>query len=165
MTDRAFGWPPPAGAADEPPPRVDTGIDIALPAARVFAYATTPALWHTWHPATASVREVPDRPLVTGETMVEEIKAVGRRFDARWTVLACEAPRLWVIATATENGSARIVYRIAATAAGCRLDRTLEYRSRRWPWRALDANVTRWLLGRQSARALSNLKRVLEQSG
>jgi hypothetical protein len=29
-------------------------------------------------------------------------------------------------------------------------------------WRLLDGNLTRWALGRQSARALSKLRRVLE---
>ena len=105
-----FGWPPAALA--RPLPRVESAISIARPADAVFAYVTTPALWHTWHPATASVQDVPNRPLVTGETMRERIAAAGRRFDALWTVLACDAPRLWVIATATPHGDARIVYRI-----------------------------------------------------
>jgi uncharacterized protein YndB with AHSA1/START domain len=164
MDATEFGWPPQA-VANTALPRVETEIGIACPPERVFDYVTTPALWHTWHPATASVRDVPERPLTTGETMVESIAALGRRFDARWTVLACERPRLWVIATSTGNGDARIVYRIAPSADGCRFHRTLDYRSRRWPYRLLDANVARWLLGRQSARALSNLKQVLERSG
>lgn len=137
-------------------------MDVAVGAERLYDYVTTPALWHTWHPATASVRDVPLRPLVTGETMIERIAAVGRSFDARWVVLACERPRLWVIATATDNGDARIVYRVAPAGAGCRFHRTLDFRSRRWPWRALDRTLARWMLARQSARALANLARVLE---
>ena len=162
IIDFDFGWPPTSAAGAVP--RVETRISIARGAADVFAYVTTPALWHTWHPATASVHDVPNRPLVTGETMRERIDAAGRRFDAIWTVLACEAPQLWVIATATDNGDARIVYRVTATGDGCEFHRTLEFRSRHYPWRAFDGNVTRWILDRQSARALANLKAVLERS-
>jgi len=161
MNDSTFAWPPQVATGSEMP-RIEAGIDIARPPVRVFEYVATPALWPTWHPATASVREVPNRPLLTGETMIEGIRAVGRRFEARWTVLAWESPGLWVIAAATTNGDARIVYRIAPARDGCRFQRTLEYRSHHWPWRALDANVTHWLLGWQSRRALTNLKRVLE---
>jgi uncharacterized protein YndB with AHSA1/START domain len=33
--------------------RVETAIEIERPPQSVFDYVTTPALWHTWHPATA----------------------------------------------------------------------------------------------------------------
>ena len=160
MSTPRFGWPPHPG--ERPAPRIDTEIVLAAPCERVFDFVTTPALWHTWHPATAGVADVPTRPLVAGESVVEHIRAGGRRFDATWTVLACEPPSLWVIATDSELGSSRIVYRLAPLAGGCRFRRTLEYRSHRMPWRLFDASITRWVLGRQSARALANLKRALE---
>ena len=124
---------------------------------------TTPALWPTWHPATVEVRGVSKRPLTTGETMLEFIAVAGRRDQALWTVLTCTAPQLWEIATDTDNGTAHIVYRITPTASGCRFHRRLEFRSKRWPWRSLDSTLTRWLLERQSSRALRNLKQVLER--
>ena len=162
MMERSeFGWP----AQDDaiiPGVRIDTEVAIARPAEKVFAYATAPILWHTWHPATARVRDVPQRPLQAGETVVETIRVGWREADACWTVLACEAPRLWVIATDSDDGSARIVYRVTPAGAGCTFHRTLDYRSKRWPWRALDGNVSAWMLDRQSTRALDNLKRVLE---
>lgn len=139
-----------------------TTIDIRRSAAEVFDFVSTPALWHRWHPATRAVREVPSRPLVAGETMLESIGAAGRRFDARWTVLACDAPKRWVIATDTPRGVARITYRTSPSAEGCSFERTLEFRSKGRLWSRLDATLTRWLLVRQSARALRNLKRVLE---
>jgi len=143
--------------------RIETEIYIERTAAEVFDYVTTPALWHTWHPATVSVRDVPDRPLVAGETMRELIAVAGRRNEAVWTVLVCDAPRRWEIGTDTRAGTAHIVYRIAATSVGCRFQRTLDYRSKGWPWRTLDSSLTRWILERQSARALANLKTVLER--
>lgn len=142
--------------------RVETEIVIDRPARQVFEYVTTPALWHTWHPATVEVRDVPRRPLVTGEAMLEVIAVAGRRKEALWTVQACKPPHLWEIATDTGSGAAHIVYRITETAAGCRFHRSPEFRSERWPWRGLDSTLTRWILERQSARALRNLKRVLK---
>ena len=143
--------------------RVETQIGIDRPAQRVFDYVTTPALWHTWHPATVEVRNVPARPLITGETMLEVIAMAGRRDEALWTVTACTPPQLWEIATETPNGAAHIAYRMTPTATGCRFHRTLEFRSKGWPWRLLDSTLTRWILVRQSARALLNLKQVLER--
>ncbi len=141
---------------------VETEIGIARPPAEVFDFATTPALWQRWHPATVEVRDVPARPLTTGETMLEEIAVAGRREAALWTVTACVPAERWEIATDTPSGDAYIVYRIAAAAPGCRFHRTLRFRSKRWPWRALDTTLLRWVLVRQSARALANLKAVLE---
>ena len=141
---------------------IETQIEIGRPAREVFDYATTPALWHTWHPATVEVRGVPDRPLTTGETMLETIAVAGRRDEALWTVRDCEAPRRWEIATDAASGAADIVYAVSATDAGCRFHRTLRFRSKRWPWRALDSTLTRWILERQSSRALRNLKQLLE---
>jgi hypothetical protein len=40
--------------------------------------------------------------------------------------------------------------------------RTLDFRSKRRPWRALDSTLTCWILARQSSRALRNLKKVIE---
>jgi len=66
-----------------------------------------------------------------------------------------------VIATDNESGSARIVYRLTPNDTGCRFHRTLEFRSKSWPWRAFDNNLLTWVLVRRSAKALVNLKRVL----
>ncbi|MEP6657552.1 MAG: SRPBCC family protein [Betaproteobacteria bacterium] len=90
------------------------------------------------------------------------IAVLGRREEALWTVQACNAPHRWEIATDTSRGAAHIVYRITPTARGCRFDRDLAFRSRRWPWRSLDSTLMRWILVRQSAQALRNLKRVVE---
>jgi len=142
--------------------RVETDIEIGQAPRRVFDFVTTPALWHTWHPATVEVRGVPVRPLTAGERALEVIAMGSRRDEAEWLVRACTPPELWEITTDTPNGAARIVYRITPTGNGSHFRRTLEFRSKRWPWRALDSTLTRWLLERQSARALANLKSVLE---
>jgi uncharacterized protein YndB with AHSA1/START domain len=154
-----LGWP---AAAAERVVTIESFALIARPVAAVFEFATTPALWGSWHPATESVAAAL-RPLSAGERAVEAIRAGRRRFSATWTVLACETPALWVVAASPPEGDARIVYELRDSGPELtRFFRTLSYRSRRWPWTALDANVTRALLTRQSERALANLKRVLE---
>jgi len=142
--------------------RVESEVTIRQPPARVFDFVTTPALWHTWHPATVEVRGVPQRPLGEGERALEVIAMGRRRDEAEWLVRRCAPPSLWEITTETANGAARIVYRCEPTDTGCHFHRTLEFRSRRWPWRALDSTLTRWLLIRQPAHALENLRRLLE---
>ena len=86
-----------------------------------------------------------------------------RRFSATWTVLACEPPALWVIATSPPQGDARIVYELRGDGdALTRFFRTLSYRSRRWPWTMFDAQPDALDAAKQSERALANLKHVLE---
>ena len=142
--------------------RIVTSARIARAQRDVFDYVTTPALWPAWHPATVAVREVPERPLGRGETVIETIAVAGRRSDALWTVIDCAPPARWEIATNAPEGSARIVYRVEAAEGGTLFERTLEFRSARLPWRWLDSTLLRWVLVRQSARALANLRTVLE---
>lgn len=144
--------------------RVENRIDIDRSAQEVFNYVTTAALWRTWHPATAEVRNVPNRPLTTGETILEFIAVAGRHDQAVWTVVSSEPPRRWEIVTDTQNGAAHITYLVIPKDHGCCFQRTLQFRSKRFPWRLLDSTLTRWILMNQSARALRNLKIALERS-
>ena len=140
---------------------IDTEVALGRAPQTVFDYVTTPALWHTWHPATAEVRDVPNRPLTRGETMLEVIAMLGQRDEALWTVLACAAPQRWEIVTDTVRGSAHITYLITPAPDGCRFHRRLAFRSKTLPWRWLDSTLLRMVLERQSAHALRNLASVL----
>jgi hypothetical protein len=140
-----------------------TAVELPCAVAHAFAFVTTPSRWSRWHPATVAVRGVEDRPLALGESVVETIGAAGRRFEAAWVVRACEPPRRWVIETTGDEGDARIEYQLEPSAAGCRFTRLLWFRSHRAPWRWFDRNLTRWLLARQSRRALDNLRRLLSR--
>lgn len=144
--------------------RVETAVSIERSAQDVFNFVTTPAQWHQWHPATRSVSDVPNRPLIKDETVREKIAVGHRRSEAVWTVVVCDAPQRWEIATDTPAGSAHIVYRLTASSSGCHFHRTLDFRSKGTLRRALDSSLTRWILKRQSARALANLKTVMERS-
>lgn len=139
-----------------------TIIDIAQPPTKVFEFVTNAAQWKRWHPATMAVSGVPNRPLEVGETIDEQIHAGPRRFSARWTVIECKPPRRWVIVTDSNEGEARITYKLSEQDGVCYFERTLEYRSKRLPWKWFDGSLTRWALTRQSDQALRNLKRVIE---
>jgi hypothetical protein len=149
---------PPAADPLHDAPEIVTVVDIPRPVAEVFDFVSNPSRWHTWHPATLAVRGAPPRPLQVGESATELIAAAGQRFEAVWTVQACDPPRLWVITTDTPRGSARIVYKLQATPAGCRFERILRFRSHRRPWCWLDKTLVRWILQRQSSRALARLR-------
>lgn len=142
--------------------QIDTEVDINRSSQEVFDYVTTAALWHKWHPATVEVRNVPNRPLTTGETILELIAVAGRHDQALWTVISCVPPQSWEIATNTPNGTARITYTLTVIGGSCRFHRTLRFRSKHLVWRLLDSTLIRWMLVRQSAKALHNLKAVLE---
>jgi hypothetical protein len=162
-----LSWPPAPTDDTYDLLTIETEVRINAPCTVVHSVATNAARWHEWHPATRSVESVPDRPLGLGETVCEHIRAGGRRFSATWTVIGIDAPQLWVIATDTPQGLARIRYRLVSEtgpggAAVTRFHRTLEFRSRPRLLRALDPWVRRWVLAPQSRRALDNLKRVIE---
>jgi len=160
MRSPTLSWPP---AADEPRLAIiESFALIARPAPAVFDFVTNASLWHHWHPATDSVRGAPPRPLVGGDQVTESIHAGARRFEVTWSVLACEPPALWVIAADSPQGEARLVYELRDNGVLTRFFRTLWYRSRRWPWRLFDRNLTRSVLAKQSELALQNLKKVME---
>jgi hypothetical protein len=124
---------------------------------RLYDFVTNASQWQRWHPATHAVRGVPDRPLALGETMVEHIKAAHRSFEATWTVTACEPGALWRIETGTPYGASILTYRMKPVPGGTLFERTCDFRSE-GVWRRLDGNLTRWMLARQAARALANLR-------
>ena len=149
-------------ATDDRAPCVTTRVTIPAPASDLFALVTNASQWPRWHPATASVRDTPDRPLVQGESVVESIRAAGRSFDARWVVVECDAPRHWVIATDSPQGCARIEYTLTPEHAGTRFTRCLRWRSHTALWAWCDRWLTRWILARQSRRALRNLASLFQ---
>ncbi|APV51978.1 hypothetical protein BWI17_21300 [Betaproteobacteria bacterium GR16-43] len=145
------------------PVRIETVVDIDRAPPDVFNYVTAPTLWHTWHPATSSVSAVPDRPIRLGETVREDIRVGLKRFATTWEVVECSAPQSWAISTDSGEGVALIRYDIQPRGEGCRFTRVMEFRSRYFPWKALDTWLMKWILTRNSRRALDQLKRVMER--
>lgn len=152
-------------ASDERAPRVTTTLTIPAAAAELFALVTNARQWPRWHPATASVRETPDRPLRQGESVIESIRAAGRSFDARWVVVECDAPRRWVIATDSPQGCAWIEYTLDPDQTYTRSARRLRWRSHGAFWALCDRWLTRWILARQSRQALLNLAGLFHSPG
>ena len=108
--------------------------------------------------------DVEPRPLTTGETMREKIAVAGAAAKRCGPCSAATGPASGRSApTPPPAVPTSSIASPSADGAGCRFHRTLDFRSKGWPWRALDASVTRWVLERQSARALRNLKAVMEQ--
>jgi uncharacterized protein YndB with AHSA1/START domain len=152
-------------ASDERAPCVTTTLTIPASAPELFALVTNASQWPRWHPATASVRETPDRSLQQGESVVESIRAAGRSFDARWVVVECDAPRRWVIATDSPHGCAWIEYTLDPDQAGTRFTRRLRWRSHGAFWALCDRWLTRRILARQSRQALLNLAGLFHSQG
>jgi carbon monoxide dehydrogenase subunit G len=140
--------------------RFTQSVHIAAAPEAVYAFVTNAAQWHTWHPATHSVRDVPDRPLVLGETMVEEIRAGLRHFDAKWQVIEHVPPRRWAIETRTPLGHSTVSYELTPQDGGTRFQRTCEFAST-GAWSLLDGTALKWMLQRQATKALENLRRRL----
>ncbi len=138
-----------------------TDIVCACSQQTLFNYVTTPALWHTWHPATAKVTQVSNRPLTTGETMHERIHTPLQDFDAVWTVDDCVPHERWVIVTSTPQGNARITYDIVSKGDACHFTRTLQYTIGARNWRSRLGPLVAFMLKRQSRTALRNLQRVV----
>lgn len=109
--------------------QIFTSIEIARPIDEVFEYITTPAHWPDWHTTALGVSgTTTDRSLLPGETVAEEVKVIGRRSQAEWTVREREAPTRWVIEGAVAaGGKAVITYTLEPTATGTRFGREVVY--------------------------------------
>ena len=144
------------------PVKIVTVVDIDRPPQDVFDYVTAPSLWKTWHPATSSVSGVPDRPIRLGETVRESIRVGIKRFETTWEVVECRPPESWAISTDSGEGVALIRYDLRREGEGTRFTRVMEFRSRFYPWKALDTWLMKWILARNSRQALTQLKKLLE---
>ena len=139
-------------------PRFTQSVHLDAPPQAVYDFVTNASLWPTWHPATRAVRDVPARPLVLGETMVEDIRAGWRHEEATWRVTEYLPPRRWTIAAQSPRGHATVSYDLQAETGGTRFERTCEFATV-GPLSFLDGSLVQWLLRRQAARALENLRR------
>jgi hypothetical protein len=93
-------------------PRIILSTKIARPIADVFDYATEPANWPEWHPASRSISCAADHLLPLGEMVTEEFVAAGRPGNCAWLVTRHVFPRLWSIAATTPEARAEITYRL-----------------------------------------------------
>jgi uncharacterized protein YndB with AHSA1/START domain len=109
-------------------PRIFNSIEINRPIAEVYDYITTPAHWPDWHTTALGVSGVTERSLEPGESVNEEVKVMGRRSAAEWTVQESQPPTRWVIAgTIAAGASAVITYTLTPTATGTTFGREVVY--------------------------------------
>jgi uncharacterized protein YndB with AHSA1/START domain len=100
-------------------PRIFNSIEINRPIDEVYEYITTPAHWPDWHTTALSVSGATERSLDLGESVNEEVKVMGRRSQAEWTVQERQRPTRWVISgTIAAGASAVITYTLTPTAGG-----------------------------------------------
>ncbi len=144
--------------------RVVSAANIARAPADVFAFVTTPGNWPQWHPSSLRVTGAVDHPLGVGESCVEEYVVAGRRGSCTWTVMECDPPRRWTIASssATGGGSATIAYALSPAGDGTRFARSMTYEMPNALYRLLDALFLRARIVAESDEAVRRLKAVLE---
>ena len=146
--------------------RIVTAVVIGAPIEQVFAFATTPANWPRWHPASKAVTGAVDHSLGPGEQLVEEIQMTGYRGRASWVARERAAPSRWVIeGEGSTGGHARLTYRLCAQPDGTRFERELVYRMPNAWYALLDMLFIRRRMVAQSAEALRRLNDLLEARG
>jgi len=144
--------------------RIVTHVDIAAPPPAVFAYATTPASWPAWHPASRAVSGVIDSTPQPGEQVTENIEVAGRHFQAIWTSIAVDPPRRWEFGgQAAGGGRAHIVYTLTSTGSGTRFERDLTYGGPNLLFALVNAVWIRGVMETDSAEAMARLKRAAEK--
>lgn len=91
--------------------RILNRVAISADIEDVFSFVTSPASWVFWHPSTIAVHGCANHPLLLGEQVVEEFRALGRRHCVRWGVIEHVPPRRWAVQGIGEYlSAARLTY-------------------------------------------------------
>lgn len=145
--------------------RVANAIVIARTPDAVFAYVTTPANWPKWHPASAAVSGATDHSLAVGEQVTEDFIVAGRKGRVVWTVRKRDIPRTWIIEGDVDGRAAGVItYALTPVAEGTRFERELVYGSPNLLFAVLNWISVRARVEAESAQAVQNLKRRLEEA-
>ena len=146
--------------------RMQHSIHIAAAPRAVLDYASTPALWPEWHPASLRLEPGAEHPLTLGERFEEDIKTAGRDAHLSWVVEECEPGRLWAARAQADNGAGIFVrYRVAEAAGGTSFARELEYTLANPLLRLLNLLVLRRRIDAESRLSLQQLKQRMESRG
>jgi hypothetical protein len=147
-------------------PSVVATIHIVCPAAVVYSFVTTPQTWPLWQPSALSVSGAVGHSLHVGESVAGDFLVAGRAGQVVWTVVQRVAPRLWVIEGRIVDNNMRgeVRYQTLPTAQGTRFERTFTYETFVPITRIQDALALQRTIRMEAERALSNLKRLLEEA-
>lgn len=148
-------------------PQLTNEIFIAVKPRIVFDYVTRPDLWHEWHPASTSAK-LPRVPLHEGDEF-DEIITVTYPFvkvqrPTRYRVTLSSRADAFEVQGSSSLFDLTIHYDLEAHDGGTRFVRTLTYEVK-GPLRYFEPLVVRPRIVGQSATALANLRRLLENQG
>jgi hypothetical protein len=147
---------------------LENEITIQRPPHAVYGYVTQPWRWHEWHPASESATPSA-HPLVAGDHFEEEVSMRPiawlpwrKRSHLRWTVIHTESPLVWEVHGTSPAIDVRVRYQLAGD-KGTRFRRTFHFTVKNW-MRHVARSVVIPRMRAQSAEALQNLKRKLEEA-
>ena len=113
------------------------------------------------------MRGATDHSLEIGEEVSEEFRAGNGKGTAVWRVTARDAPRLWRIEAMPASQAAKaqvtITYRLRTQGEDTVFERDMHYQFGGFWLSLLDPFVIRPRMQRESARAVSNAKEILEK--
>ncbi|MEM9448397.1 MAG: SRPBCC family protein [Cyanobacteria bacterium P01_E01_bin.6] len=142
---------------------IQTAIFIDKSPDIVFDFVTVPHNWPQWHPSSIQVVGSSDHSLDIGEQVTEDYQVAGRKGRVVWTARERERPSRWVIEGQTEDGGrGTITYTLSADGAGTRFTREFVYDMPNPFLAMLNWLILRHRIRAESARALTQLKQVLE---
>jgi hypothetical protein len=136
----------------------------------VFAFAARANTWPEWHPTATAVSGDVDRPIQAGDEILEADRFSFLTGTIAWRVRRADPGRGWAIdgivggvplASGTKTS---VAYTLVGAAGGTQFERTMTYSipSRVFGW--LDRAYFKRHNTHQSARAVAQLKALLEQS-
>jgi Polyketide cyclase / dehydrase and lipid transport len=106
-------------------------IDVRCKTEDLFKFVTTPDNWVGTHPSTLAVKGETNAERKPGDEWIEVIEPPsGKHFEAKWTVVSEDRPRLWQIHSENFGGlplSVRITYTLTSEKAGTHFRRDLVF--------------------------------------
>lgn len=105
-------------------------VTLRAPPQVVYDFATTPANWPKWHPASLAVQGATDHPLKLGEKVAEEFRLAGRHGILHWTVVDARPPYTWRIeGEVNRRPAGEVRYTLTPDGTGTRFERDFVYRT------------------------------------
>jgi uncharacterized protein YndB with AHSA1/START domain len=145
--------------------RIYTSTLIHKPVDVVFEFVTTPGHWPEWHPSSLAVTGATDHPLMLGEEVTEDYRVAGRRGRVVWRVRTYEPPRHWVIdgQIVGRDDGGTVAYTLTPRAGDTFFEREFTYPTPGFFFTIIDRLFARRRIQAESAEAMANLTRVLQQ--
>lgn len=136
---------------------------LRAPPQVVYDYATTPANWPKWHPASLAVQGATDHPLTVGEEVAEEFRLAGRHGILHWKVVEAKPPYEWRIeGEVNRRPSGEVRYRLTSDGTGTRFERDFMYRTPNLLFLILDPIFIGPRMRAESAQGAKQLEQVFE---